>query len=303
MSSAWKTGSLYGDATMWAFPWLADTRVLYYRRDWLRKAGIDERGAFRDHTQLEQTLERLKTSGVARPWVVPSRHALTTLHALASWVWGAGGDFISPDGRRLLFNEPAARAGIQAYFNLMRYLSTDARDLESTQADGLFQSGNVAAIVSGPWVYQLLQAEVSPHVGVTTEPGVPFVGGSNLVVWRHTRQEKAVLDFTRFLTSQPVQIALSHITGLLPVRQDALEAKEFADNPLYMAAAESLKRGRSFPALTIWGLVEDKLSGELTQIWSNLLSNPELEVESTISNHLDPLARRLSMTLAASGRV
>jgi multiple sugar transport system substrate-binding protein len=302
MPSAWQTGKLYGDQVLWAFPWLADTRVLYYRRDWLDQAGIDEQSAFLDHAQLEQTLARLQSSGIRTPWVVPSRHALTTLHALASWVWGAGGDFLSPDGRRLLFNELAARAGIRAYFNLVRYLSPEARDLESTQADGLFQGGKAATIISGPWVQRLLTPEVRPLVGVKAAPGVPFIGGSNLVVWRHTRQEKVALDFIHFLTSRDVQITCSHLTGLFPVRRDALESEAFANEPLYQAASESLKRGRSFPALTMWGLVEDKLSAELTQIWSSLLTHPELEVEATIAKHLDPLARRLSMTLSASGR-
>jgi multiple sugar transport system substrate-binding protein len=42
LESAWKSGWMMGDKRLWAVPWLADTRVIYYRRDLLERAGVDE---------------------------------------------------------------------------------------------------------------------------------------------------------------------------------------------------------------------------------------------------------------------
>jgi multiple sugar transport system substrate-binding protein len=112
LPSVWPSGSLIGDEQLWAVPWLCDTRVLFYWRDMLEQAGIDEATAFQSFEQLEQTLARLQASGIPTPWAVVTRHTAETLYSLTSWIWGAGGDFMSEDGRRILLAEPEARAGL-----------------------------------------------------------------------------------------------------------------------------------------------------------------------------------------------
>src|ERR1051325_5370592 len=75
----WRCGQAADASQVWAIPWLADTRLIYYRRDWLREAGLDEAAAFESPADLAQTLERLQTQ-VTLPWVIPTRHSLNTLH-------------------------------------------------------------------------------------------------------------------------------------------------------------------------------------------------------------------------------
>jgi len=104
LPSVWQPVLGAGQGSIWALPWLAYTRLIYYRRDLLDKAGIDERSAFESPKQLAQTLERLSESGVAVPWCVPTRHSRDTLHNIASWIWNAGGEFVSADGKYILFN-------------------------------------------------------------------------------------------------------------------------------------------------------------------------------------------------------
>ncbi len=300
--AAWQTGMVKGEPPVWAMPWLSDTRVLYYRRDWLQQAGVDEPNAFRDPQQLEATLTRLQTSGVATPWVMPTHHTITALHFLASWVWGAGGDLFSSDGRRILFNEPVAREAMRRYFNLYRFLGPAARNLEGEQADALYRTGEAAATITGSWLYHHFEPEIRANTGIAPAPGVPFVGGSNLVVWRRTKQEREAVRLVQFLTQSSTQIALSRLIGLLPIRKDVLEWKDFAQHPLYQAVAISLGKGRSFPTLPSWGLIEDRLAATADQIWSSLLANPDLDLEATIAQHFEALAHRLSLMLASRER-
>ncbi|MFL7794490.1 MAG: hypothetical protein AB8I69_20275, partial [Anaerolineae bacterium] len=53
---------------VWAIPWLVDTRVIFYWRDMLEEAGIDETTAFVTPAQVEETMARLQDSGVEIPW-------------------------------------------------------------------------------------------------------------------------------------------------------------------------------------------------------------------------------------------
>ena len=87
LPSVWQPVLEAGQGSSWAIPWLAYARLIYYRRDLLVKAGIDERSAFESQAQLEKTLGRLSENGVAAPWCVPTRHSRDTLHNIASWIW------------------------------------------------------------------------------------------------------------------------------------------------------------------------------------------------------------------------
>jgi multiple sugar transport system substrate-binding protein len=304
LDSAWRSGWVAGDKQPWAVPWLADTRVIHYRRDLLAKAGINEETAFQSQQQLEETLERLQASGTVSPWVVTTQYARNTLHNVASWVWGAGGNFISADGKRTLFSQAESRSGIRAYFGLHRYLSSPARNLTILQSESLYQQGGAAATICGPWLVlrdvkeQPVAAEVAANTGVTLPPGVPWVGGSNLVIWKHSLHEKLAVELVRFLTSPPVQYNYSQRAGLLPVRLDVLNDSPFADHPLYRVMSEGARTGRSFPSFSAWGLVEDCLATELTNLWTKVLADPQLDLDVAINERLDPLARGLSLTLA-----
>jgi len=302
LPSLWPKRTAPADSSIWAIPWMGDTRVVYYRRDFLRQAGIDEASAFSAIENFSHTLNRLQQSGVAIPLAIPTVQQHPTMHILALWVWGTGGRFISPNGRHVLFHTAAARRGIDAYFNLRRYLVPDAFNLEDYPASMLFRVKSAAVIVTGIWFLHELRSpetafEAIENVGVAVLP-VPYVGGSNLVVWKHTRHPKAALALIRFLTSREVQLEALSKNSLLPARFDALNAPPFTTDPRYQAISESFKKGRSFAAARMWGLVEDKLTKTISRIWAELLNDPDLPVEETVTKYIDPLARELNQLLA-----
>jgi len=303
LEPSWKSGWVIGEAKAWAVPWLADTRVIYYRRDLLAKAGIDEHTAFQSHQHLEQTLERLQTNGVDSPLVIPTLLTANTLHNLASWVWGAGGDFVSLSGQRTRFNEAQARAGIRAYLGLHRYLAPSARGLDARQSDSFYQQGRAAVTISGPWLAlpnlsQSNNSGVMANMGVAPPPGVPFVGGSDLVIWKHTQQERAALKLVQFLTSWLAQTHYCLRIGLLPVRLDVLNTSPFADHPICRVMSAEAKAGRSFPSFSAWGLIEDSLTTELAFLWSQVLAEPNLDLDAVLAERLGLLAARLDQALA-----
>ena len=188
LPSAWESGMFGEDSRVWAIPWLGDTRVIYYRRDFLGQAGIDEPTAFSTLDRFSQTLAALQQAGAPLPLAIPTAQCHPTLHVFASWVWQAGGRFISPNGKHLLLNTPAARTGIEAYFDLRRYLAPAAHNLTDSQTSELFRQGQAAVTISGHWTLNAIKQqdaapEVVKNLGVAVIPGVPFVGGTDLVVW------------------------------------------------------------------------------------------------------------------------
>ncbi len=300
LQSGWKSVLNLETGLVTSIPWVADTRLLYYRKDLLAEAGVDEDNAFHSNEQMIQTFEKLRAQGCQVPWVIPTHATRMTLHNAAAWVWGAGGRFLSEDAKRAMFAEPAALQGLSEYFNLRRYLAPEAQQLDDVASDNLFCTGKAAATVSGSWL--LAQANFTPEIRSKTAfvspPGLPYIGGSNLVIWKHCRQDEAAFKLVQFLNRPETQVIYCQVTGMLPTSLEALAQPYYSEHPVYRRLVERLKVGRSFRSVPLWGMIEDKLTSTLTAIWKDLLEQPELDTTQTLAEYLQPLARRLNITLS-----
>ncbi len=304
LPAAWAAGQMAGDATQWSIPWTIDTRLIYYRRDWFARAGIDAAAACASAAQLDQALNTLLQRGTALPWVMVPNTQLG-LHGAASWVWAAGGDFVSPEGKQALFNQPAALAGLRAFFDLRRYFASLPSDFGSTDMGQAFGNSRAAAILSGPWMWvdsvlhqrQAVPPEVLANLGMAL-PAVPFVGGSHLVVWKHTPQPALALELIQFLTQRETLSKLALAMGMFPARNDVWKMPPYGEAPLQLVEERLLQAGRSFPTFSMWGLVEDKLVATFNALWPELYAAAPAETDAILHRHLDPLAERLNATLA-----
>jgi multiple sugar transport system substrate-binding protein len=302
LPATWQRGVVTGD-TMWAIPWLAETRVIVYRRALLQAAGIDEKTAFSTPERLEKTLEMLQESGVSMPWIVPTTPTLNTFHNLTSWIWGAGGDFVDDQQRRVTFADPQARAGIRDYYRLYRFIAPEFYQLNANQVDGRFADGEAAMTINGPWAVfpsgEAVGDDPPAGIHVALPPGVPCVLASHLVVWKHVpvRQERVAIELVRFLTDQQAQLTCSRQVGLLPARLETLAGPPFASDPMYQVFVNGLKSGRSFPAMRLWGLMEEQLTAAFGNLWASVLEAEEPELDALIRRELEPLAQRLNRIL------
>jgi multiple sugar transport system substrate-binding protein len=305
LPAAWQTTYLVGDERILAIPFLSDVRVIFYWKDMLEKAGVDEATAFSTFEAMEETLNRLK-GVVSTPWVMATDTSThDTLYSASSWVWAAGGDFISPDGKKTLLTTPQVRSALKTFFGLHRFTPRVGHPMNGDQVVDMFKQRQVAAILGGPWILSNLRGQAQlagllPQLGIALTPGPSFVGGMNLVVWQHTRYEQECIELIRQLVSPQAQIQYCPIIGLMPARAEALADPFYADDPYYKILVEALKKGRVSTGLPLWGMVEDKLSTNFTQIWSDIYTRHDDSLDSILSRHLDVLAKRLDMTLGSN---
>jgi multiple sugar transport system substrate-binding protein len=299
LPASWQSGSLRGDASVYAVPWFADTRLIYYHRELLEQAGLDPATAFDTPARLVLTLRQLQEHGLT-PLAMVTATPRLALHDAAAWIWNAGGDLVSADDKRVLFDQPVAYAGLKSYFELGRYLTPETRGLSGV--DELFMRGQAAMMLSSPIAY-LLQRQTQPEKtkewGVAFTTGVPFVGGSNLAIWNHCRQEQTALKLVGFLTAPQAQRTYGLHRGLLPTRLETLDSPDFANDAALALIAYGLRSGRSFPATRLWGLIEAKLADALVQIWKDIFDSPAPEIDALLDKHLAPVARSLNKTLGA----
>lgn len=298
LPAAWQGCHITDQPETWAIPWFVGVRLVLYRRRLLHAARVDEGTAFRTTESFENTLSGLHESGVRVPWTVPTGHTHTTLLNVCSWVWSAGGDFITPDGTHVLFNQPAACAGLRGYFALSRFIPPAVRRLNGLQPDDQFLADDHTAVtITGPWLFDRVTPALRDEIGVAMPMGLPFLGGSHLVVWKHTRRHDAAMKLIHFLTQTPAQVTYSQRIGLLPAVIEAFAFPPFQTDRLWKSVVDGLKGGRTFPVTRSWGLMEDRLSTEFAGLWDEVLNSPQLDLDAAIARRLEPLARRLDLVL------
>lgn len=299
MPVTWRNTRLIGDEAVWAIPWLVGARMMFYRHSLFERAGVDEEKAFQDAASFDDALRQLQAARVGVPWTVPTGFTHTTFLNIASWVWGAGGDFVTSDGKRTVFAQPDAQRGVRAYFSLGKYLALRVRTLNALEPDTQFlRDAETALTMSGPWLFQAASAHLLEDLGAALPPGPSFVGGSYLVVWKHSTKAEAARRLIHFLTRTPAQVEYSQTVGLLPSVIAAQEEPPFRDNPLWQTAIRGLRTGRVFPVTRSWGLMEDRLANALAGLWRDVLNDPSgVDLDASIARRLDPLAKRLDLVL------
>lgn len=299
LPAAWQGCELAGTSEVCAIPWLVGARLIFYQRELLLRAGLDAATAFATPEKLEDTLLALQAHGIAAPWSVPTGPTHTTLLNVASWVWAAGGDFISPDGKNVLIAQPHALVGLRNYFALGRFMAPQLRHFSGLEPDSWFlQHTDTAAIISGPWLAHSFTPAQRDQIGVTLPPGPPLLGGSHFVIWKHSRKQDAALKLIRFLSQPERQIAYAQRVGLLPAVAEAVQDKIFSADPFWRAAVQAVHASRAVPVVRAWGLMEDRLSTEFAAVWTELLDAPAIDLITLFKRRLEPLAKRLNQLLA-----
>jgi multiple sugar transport system substrate-binding protein len=307
LPACWQSGIWPDKTKVWSLPWQGYTFLLGYRKDLLQKADIDENTAFKSASSLLNTISTLKEKIDESPWTVPvSTKHLDTLHYLASWVWGAGGDFFTPDTKHVAFMEPATLEAIISYYRLMQRMKPVSLPLDETGAMEIFQQGKAAVTIVGSGIaYEWLRlgrmsAELQEKVGFAPIPGQPWVGGDNIIVWKTGRmsieREQAAVALAQHLVSIESQRALAHGEDVaLPTRAEAFDALPLQNSPLANSIIHSLRVGRAYRPMTLWSKIEHQFAQVFGQIGTEILAGAD--PDKTVRKHLDSHANWLEIIL------
>ncbi len=304
--AAWQTVLLPGgrNRRVWAIPWLADTRLVFYWRDMLEQAGIDEQTAFSTPDDVEETMIRLRGSGIETPCGVWAVGGGVALQNAASWVWQAGGGFLTADGRQLLFDQPEAIEGFVSHLKLCRYLPPGVESIDTTRFDAeeAFAQRRVAVLMGlcGWFPSFLHRAEIhgaADRLGMALPPGPAFVGGANLIVWQHAHRMQDALALVRTLTGKPFWQACPRDLDFFPARLDMWAEPSYASNWRYEVVGQAIETGRTFPVVSKWGMFETRLNRIVAELWDRALADPDQNLTDLVSSYMRTLAGRFTVSL------
>lgn len=292
LPSRWRSGFRPGETEMWAVPWMVDLRIIYYRRDLLAQAGVDESTAFETPQQLETTIQKMKACGIELPWLVPFDH-YAVFHRVSSFIWAFGGDLFTPDGKLATFHEKEALEGMRAYFNLIRYIPAQYKGSESQP---LLREGKVGAIIENAFA---AYTELPDEIGSAPVPGGSYVGGTDLMVWKQTRSEKAAMDLVRFLSRPDHTAKIGQYSNYLPPRLAELEAMGNQPGPHMRTIVQATLNGHTSPCVPMIGLLEDRLGFSLLSIQEEVLEHPDVDIDQLLQQRIISLGRRTNISLSS----
>ena len=280
-------------------PWLLDVRVIYYHREHLHAAHIDEGTAFSTIENMNETMEKLKSVGHSG-WGATTFSNINTLYNLASWVWATGDDFLTDDRLATSFCDDIVLDAMKAYFDLGRFMPGPFESQDTLA--GAFNRKEISAFMSGPWTWSSLCRDDTvdaKSIGISRPPGPSFWGGSNLVMWQHAFEDVAHETdvLLQFLMSPEAQTALHRLKGLLPVHRSVIGAPPFTSDPNYIALLTALGAGRHLPVSPLWAHLEDSLVRVFGLVWQSLKHNDFTFKQDMLKRHLEPLAKRFDRML------
>ncbi|GAA3507598.1 multiple sugar transport system substrate-binding protein [Streptosporangium album] len=263
---AWGTVEVEG--TAYGVPWYVETRALYYRKDLAEKAGVKPPTTWEETTSF---VKALKDRGGASLGVEQNFRQGSWQEVLPL-VWQAGGEIIS-DGKWTL-DTPQMIQALKQYGSFFE--SKLSRTDQPTGAfPQTFVKGKVGAFYSGPWMIAGLEKEggegFGEKLGVAPYPrgsagGTSLVGGSDMVVFKNSKNREAAWKFLGWLTDPKVQATWYTKVSALPSVEAAWQDPALTADGRVKVFGDSLKDAKAVPAVPTWEQVAKVMETEIEKM-------------------------------------
>ena len=265
------------DGKLYGVPWYVDTRLLFYRRDILKKAGFDHPP--RDWAEWRRQMVAIKK--LAGPDKYAVYFPLNEYEPLEILGLQAAEPMVTDDARGN-FRSAGFRKSLDFYLNTMRDgLAPVAASTQVANVWDEFDRGWFSFYVTGPWQIGEFKRRLPP--GHQSEwmtapmpgpdgPGVSNAGGCSLVLFKSSTKKDAAWKLVEFLSRPDIQVRFHALTGDLPPRISVWKTPELANDPYSKAFGEQMTRLRPTPKVPEWEriatdlklITEKAAHGELT---------------------------------------
>lgn len=252
----WDTSVI--DGRLFGVPWYVDTRLLYYRKDILRDAGITEPP--QTWAQWEQAMAAIKRS------VGPDRYAillpLNEFEQQLSLALQQDDALLRDGGNYGNFRSPGFRRALGFYANI--FAQDWAPVVSETQISNVwdeFFNGFYAFYLSGPWNIREFRKRAPPALAEEwgtmplpgpNGPGAGIAGGTSLVIFRTSPRKDAAWQVVEYLSRPDIQERFHALIGDLPPRRSTWERPALKNDAYAGAFRDQLERVKPTPKVLEW---------------------------------------------------
>jgi multiple sugar transport system substrate-binding protein len=264
--SAWNTNIVGG--TVSGVPWYVETRLLYYRTDIAAKAGITAAPATWD--DLKAMAKAMQAAGNAK-WGISL--GTMNLQEYLPFLWSNGGDVMDDQGKFTL-NSPAAVEALTFYDSFFEEGLSPKSVPEGFDITPAFVAGTHPMFFSGPWHLGLITkaggADLEGKWAVAPIPmkvtATSWVGGSNLVVYKDSKNKDLAWKFVQYLSDPKTQVAWYAAVTDLPAISAAWDDPSIKSDENVGKFREQLKTTLAPPAIATWSKMATKINEALEKM-------------------------------------
>lgn len=264
----WDTGVIEGRA--YAVPWYVETRLPFYRRDMLAKAGVKTLPA----SWNEWRVAMREVKQVAGQGNYAILLPLNEFEPLLSLAIQQPEPLLREDGRYGNFRSEGFRQSLGFYKEMFdRQWAPVVTNNQISNVWDEFGKGFYSFYISGPWNIAKFKERLPaaqqkdwmtmPLPG-PNGPGASLANGTSFVVFKDSPNKDAAWQLIAWLSSPAVQAEFHALTGDLPPRRSPWLTPALANDPYAKAFREQLERAVSTPKVPEWERIatEMRLVGE-----------------------------------------
>lgn len=277
-------GSSY-DGKLYGYPRAAETTALFYNKSILPEAPK----SFEDVIAFGKTFTDKANKKYALMWETGNMYFnYPFIASTGGYLFGDNGTNKDDMG---LANEGAIE-GLKVYQSLKEILPMNSGDINADIKRGLFNEGDVAMDINGPWELAGYKAALGDNLGLAPVPtvagntAVTFSGIKTYVVSSFTKYPNAAKLYAEFASSKESQLLLNEKIGSIPTNLEALEADQIKNDPFISAFAEQAKNSEPMPSIPEMANVWSPVNAALPEIWNNN-ADPKTVMEKAIKQITD----------------
>jgi multiple sugar transport system substrate-binding protein len=251
---------------LWALPEALSTRLMYYRTDLFKQAGI--KSPPKTWTQFVADAKKLTT---------PDHYGFCvqgqgdeTIWYYTYFLYGAGGRYSNAAGKWAV-NQPANVRGLQFEADLTNKYKVTQPNPTGTGLDTaqeLLVKGKCAMYFGPPWILAIMQQQnpkILPNIQVTDYPTAsgkpaPLFIQDVFVMFKGAKNPAAVADFLKFWNQDKYQVNFNKTESLIPVTKTSGAAPYFRHNARIQRFVKSIPYSISYPVKDGWDTVNTEVA-------------------------------------------
>ncbi|MDR0269054.1 maltose ABC transporter substrate-binding protein [Paenibacillus sp.] len=256
------------DDTLYGYPRAAETYALYYNKSILKEAPK----SFDDVIAFGKTFTDNAKKKYAIMWEPGNMYFnYPFIATTGGYIFGKNGT----DKEDIGINSEGALESMQTYVKLKEILPVKSGDINPDIKRSLFNSGDVAMDINGPWELSGYKTALGDKLGVAPIPsigGKPAISFSGIKAWyvnSFTKYPNASQLFAEFASTKDAQLLLNEKVGSIPTNKEAMESDQIKNDPYVSAFAEQAKNSQPMPSIPEMGNVWSPVNAALPEIWDN----------------------------------
>jgi len=268
---AQKTTEVNG--TSFGIPWYVETRVLYYRTDLAKKAGYDAPPS--DWQGLHDMAKAMQTKAGAKYGIGLQAGGEGSWQTVMPFAWSDGADLTKDGGKSYNFDSPELLKATQYYQSFFTDGISDkvAPATPTTEPD--FASGKVPMFISGPWMMSAVEKagggdKFKDKYDVFQIPAdkmsSSFVGGSNLVVFKNTKNRDSSWKLVNWLSDPKTQVKWYGMSTDLPAVKSAWQDPALTADTKLAVFGKQLETAQAPPSFPTWEQVVTSFDTEMEKV-------------------------------------